>query len=131
MYKDSREFVKDAILTATPAARLMMLLDRLEIDIRRAEQGFLDGDVYKRNIALLHAQDIVLNLRDTLRVDLWPGAAQLKTIYSFVYAEFVQANIFEDKKRFDWASHLLMEIVEAWRGANKAIMEKGAVGASV
>ena len=131
MYNDSREFVKNSILTATPAARLMMLLDRLEVDIKRAEQGFATGNIPVRNAALLHAQDIVLNLRDTLGVDLWPGAAQLKTIYSFIYSEFVQSNIYADQKRFDWASRLLMEIVEAWRGANKALMEKGTVGASV
>ncbi len=131
MYKDSREFVKDAILTATPAARLMMLLDRLEVDLKRTENAFATGYVYKRNVALLHAQDIVLNLRDTLRVDLWPGAAQLKTIYSFIYAEFVQANIYEDQKRFERASRLLIELIEAWRAANKALMEKGAVGVSI
>ena len=131
MYKDSREFVKDAILTATPAARLMMLLDRLEIDLKRAEHGFATGDIYKRHAALVHAQEIVLNLRDTLRVDIWPGAAQLKAVYSYIYGEFVKANIYEDQRTFEWASHLLMEIVEAWRGANKAIMEKGAIGVSV
>ncbi|MDA8196398.1 MAG: flagellar protein FliS [Actinomycetota bacterium] len=127
MYKDPREFVKDAIITATPAARLMMLLDRLEIDLKRAEQGFVTGDAYSRNVALLHAQEIVLNLRDTLRVDIWQGAAQLKAIYSFIYVEFVQSNIYEDKKRFDWAKQLLMQIIEAWRGANKALMSKEAV----
>lgn len=131
MYKDSREFVRDAILTATPASRLMMLLDRLEVDLKRTEQAFSNGDVYKRNEALIHAQEIVLNLRDTLRVDIWSGAAQLKTIYSYIYSEFVKANIYDDQKSFEWASSLLMQIIDAWRAANKVVSEKGVVGATI
>lgn len=126
MYSKPNDYVKDAILTASPTQRLLMFLDRLEIDMKRAEIGFDEANVQIRNDALIHAQEIVLHLRDSLRPDIWDGAIQLASVYGFIYSELVYANMRADKKRFDVAYKLILQIIMAWRGAANQIQGEGA-----
>lgn len=127
MYPKSNDYLKDSILTASPTVRLMMLLDRLSMDMKRAEGAFEIGDIQVRNACLTHAQEIVLSLRDCLRVDLWEGGAQLSRIYGFIYSELVFANINSDVDRFRTANRLLTEIITAWHKAAQKLEAEGAL----
>ncbi len=44
----------------------------------------------------MHAQEIVLELQGSLRVDAWDGAVQLSSIYAFLHSEMVRANVSRD-----------------------------------
>ena len=125
MYSMQNDYLRDAILTASPTTRLLMLLDRLSRDMYQAELAFDANNVEARNKALTHAQEIVLNLRDSLRVDIWDGAAQLSRIYGFIYSELVFANINSDVTRFLRANKMLIEIIQAWKSAAKKLESQG------
>src|SRR3546814_15609290 len=45
---------------------------------------------------MLHAQDIVFELRTSLRTDAWAGAHGLAALYAYVESRLVQANIQKD-----------------------------------
>ena len=67
-------YVQDAVSTASPATLLVMLYDRLVLDLLRAETALRDGKRDAANEQLAHAQDIISELANTLDVDVWEGA---------------------------------------------------------
>ncbi|HET9519060.1 MAG TPA: flagellar export chaperone FliS, partial [Actinoplanes sp.] len=89
-------YMADAIATASPARLLIMLYDRLVLDLTRGEQALLDGNRAEANTQLQHAQDIVTELRMSLNMDEWSGAPGLAALYTFIETELVTANIKKD-----------------------------------
>ncbi len=66
-------YMGDAVTTASPQRLLVMLYDRLALDLERAQAALVEGDRQEASGQLLHAQDIVLELRSSLQVDAWEG----------------------------------------------------------
>lgn len=110
-------YLAEAVETASPAMRLVMLFDGLELDLARADAGFAAGDLKAISDHLIHAQEILLTLRDTLRPDLWDGATQLQALYSFFHAELLGANLDKDRERAARVATLVGQIAAAWRRA--------------
>lgn len=110
-------YLADSISTASPAKLLVMLYDRLVLDLTRGEQALLDGQRQEANAQLLHAQDIILELRTSLNMDAWDGAAGLAQIYGFVLTELVGANIKGDAARVRSCRELMEPLRDAWREA--------------
>lgn len=112
-----RRYLAEAVETASPAVRLTMLFDRLDLDLRSADAAFASGAMQEVNTRLIHAQEIVATLRDTLNADLWDGAPRLAALYDYLYGELVGANINKDHQRAISAEGLLRQIGQAWRDA--------------
>ena len=110
-------FVDDSITTASPARLLIMLYDRLVLDLVRAETAQECGDRTMASKQLMHAQEIVLELVCSLRTDEWEGAAGLASIYGFLHTELVQANVTADPERTQQCRLLVEPLAEAWRAA--------------
>ena len=70
-------FQQDSIITATPAQLLVMLYDRLLLDMGRAEKAMRAGNRVEGHKNLTHAQDIIAELMSSLRMDVWDGAQGL------------------------------------------------------
>lgn len=127
-------YLAEAIETASPATRLTMLWDRMQLDLTRARKGFEASDLEEVNAGLVHAQEILLVLRDTMRVDAWEGAARVVALYDHLQHELLKANVDKDSGRAAAASALVDELANAWRIAaaegNSARVEEtsGAVG---
>ena len=69
-------YLADAVATATPARRIVLLYDRLWLDIQRAQAAQDCGDPSARD-HLQHAQQILAELLGSLDVSAWSGAADL------------------------------------------------------
>jgi len=110
-------YLAEAVETASPAVRLMMLFDRLELDLRRASDGFESGDLELINDGLGHAQEILFILRATLRGDLWEGAPRLGALYDFLHGELLHANVAKDRTRMTAAMEMIGQLAAAWRQA--------------
>ncbi len=110
-------YLAEAIETATPAARLGMLLDRLELDLQRADAAFDRGDLAAINEHLVHAQEILLALAGTLQVDAWEGAPRLAGLYHFLHGELVAANMGKDRQRLAATTPLVRQLADTWRAA--------------
>jgi flagellar secretion chaperone FliS len=114
-----RRYLAEAIETAPPAVRLSMLFDRMALDLGRADAAFGTGDLKAVNDGLVHAQEILLALRGTLRVDEWEGAPRLAALYDHLHGELVQANLSKDRDRAAGATVLVAQLAAAWRRAGE------------
>jgi flagellar secretion chaperone FliS len=110
-------YLADSVATASPAKLLLMLFDRLLLDLARGEQALLDGNRNEANTQLKHAQDIVSELHMSLDLDAWDGAAGLGQLYSFVVTELVNANVQGDVARVSACRSLMEPLRDTWREA--------------
>ncbi|MBB2945872.1 flagellar protein FliS [Actinoplanes lutulentus] len=113
-------YLQDAINTASPAKLLIMLYDRMILDLGQGEEAFRNGDREAGSAKVMHAQEIVLELRTTLDVEAWDGAPGLASLYGFVLTELIGANIARDADRVASCRTLLEPLRDAWREAASA-----------
>jgi flagellar protein FliS len=103
-----------------------MLYDRLVIDITQGRDCLKAGEFAAADRHLQHAQAIVLELRGSLRVDVWDGAPRLASIYGWVMKELVLANVHKDADKAEECRQLIEPLRSAWHGAaNKLIAQAG------
>ena len=110
-------FASTARTTATPQALLVMLYDRLVLDLQRAESACGTGDLAGANRHLNHAQDIVTELAGALDVSAWDGGPGLASLYAYLLDELVGANVAKDAGRVAAARALVEPLRDAWRAA--------------
>lgn len=120
-----QRYITESVQTASPAKLLMMLFDRLVLDLDRGEQALLASDRVEANNQLLHAQDIVTELHVTLDLDAWAGAKGLAAIYTFVETELVNANIRGDATKVTEVRRLIEPLRDTWREAALAASAAG------
>ncbi|TQS39676.1 flagellar export chaperone FliS [Cryptosporangium phraense] len=118
-------YLADSITTASPARLLVMLYDRLVLDISQGADAIREGRRMVASEKLIHAQDIIAELLGTLDLDAWEGAANVAALYRWMLSELVGANIQQDAARADACRELATELRDAWR---EAAMTAGAAG---
>lgn len=111
------QYTREAVTTASPARLLIMLYDRLVRDLVAAETALGDGDMGRASSELVHAQQIVLELRTSLNVAAWDGATGLADLYSFLHTELVAANLAKDAARVVACREIIEPLRDAWREA--------------
>lgn len=118
MSHDARSaYLANTVATASPARLLVMLCDRLALDVQRAVEAQDRGDHLGARRDLLHAQDIVVELRSTLRVDAWDGAPQLAALYDWLFTNLVRANTQRDVAITRACQPIVAELADTWRQA--------------
>jgi flagellar protein FliS len=110
-------YLADSIATAPPAKLLVMLYDRLVLDLNRGEEALRASDRVTASNHLIHAQDIVLELRTSLKLDAWEAANGLAQLYTFVLTELIHANLNGDVKRVSDCRGLIEPLRDTWREA--------------
>lgn len=108
----STRYVSDSVTTASPGRLLIMLYDRLLLDLDRGEQELRSGNPGSEH--LLHAQDIILELRGSLDVAAWPGGQGLADIYAFLLSELIAANVGREADRVSVSRALITPLRDAW-----------------
>ena len=110
-------YLGDSVATASPQRILVMLYDRLVLDLERAEIALDSGDRVEAAAQIQHAQDIVFELRESLRVDAWEGGPRLAALYSWMITELVQAGVKRDRNRVSACRQIAEPLRDAWRQA--------------
>jgi len=121
-------YLADSITTASPAKLLVMLYDRLVLDLSRGERALAEGNREEGSRQLLHAQEIIIELHSSLDTSVWSGGAGLASLYGFLLTELVGANIGADAARAAACREIVEPLRDAWREA--AAMEAEAVTAA-
>jgi flagellar secretion chaperone FliS len=114
-------YLADSVATASPAKLLVMLYDRLVVDLNRGQQALIAGDRPDANTHLKHAQDIVTELHVSLDLQAWDGAAGLASLYAFVETELINANIRGDAAKVAAVRDLIEPLRDTWREAIAAV----------
>ncbi len=110
-------YLADSVNTASPGKLLVMLYDRLVMDLIQGEEAIRAGDRERSAERLTHAQEILLELRTTLDLDAWTGAAGLANLYGFLLTELIGANVGRDADRVAACRGLVEPLRDAWREA--------------
>lgn len=110
-------YLDASIATASPARLLVMLFDRLVLDVQRGLEAQRRGDHEDTHRQLTHAQDIVLELQTSLRAEDFRGGYDLSALYGFLHRQLVLANIRKDATITDEVLTMVTDLCEAWRQA--------------
>jgi flagellar secretion chaperone FliS len=113
-------YLQDSVSTASPGKLLLMLYDRLILDLAKGEEALRSGERELANELLNHAQEIVLELRTSLDVDAWAGAPGLANLYGYLLIELIGANVARDADRVATCRTLVEPLRDAWREAAAA-----------
>ena len=119
-------YLAASVATASPGQLLVMLCERLVLDLQRATDALRTGERHQAHAPLLHAQDIVLELASSLRVDAWDGAPGLAALYDYLYAELVRANVRKDLTAAESCLGLAGTLRDTWREAAGSLLAESA-----
>lgn len=120
-------YLESSIATASPARLLVMLVDRLVLDVQRGLDAQELGDHQAAHRHLLHAQDVVTELRTSLKPDLMAGGPALASLYDWLHQQLVRANTRRDTQVTRHCLGLARDIAETWK---QAAMAAAAIPAS-
>lgn len=113
------------VSTASPARLLVMLFERLGVDVGKAIACQEASDFAAASPHLLHAQEIVLELRSSLDHEAWDGAERLDAIYGWLHRELIRANVGRDITVTRACKQIVDPLVETWREAALASVAAG------
>lgn len=121
-------YLNDAVTTASPARLLVMLYDKLVLDLNQAEEALRSGDRQFASGRLIHAQEIVTELVSSLDVDAWDGGKALAALYLYLNTQLVQANVTADADRVAACRAHVEPLRDAWRTAAEQVAQTAAAG---
>lgn len=129
MMTNARATYMDAsIATASPARLLVMLYERLVLDVQRGLDAQQRGDLQETHRQLTHAQDIVMELHSSLRTDGFKGAQDLAALYGYLHRQLVLANMRKDAAITAECLQIVTDLCDTWR---QAALESAATAARI
>lgn len=114
-------YQSDGMATASPKKLLILLFERLLKDLVQAREAITDGRIEASHNALVHAQEIVHELRLAVDPEVWDGAENLLSIYNYVYELLIQTNNEKALAPLEEAYQLLLPLNEAWNAAYREV----------
>ncbi|MGI8666928.1 MAG: flagellar export chaperone FliS [Jatrophihabitans sp.] len=113
-------YLADAVATATPAKRIVLLYDRLWLDIQRGQAALDCADPAARD-HLQHAQQIVAELLGSLDGSAWTGAADLASLYSYLLRELIAEAVLPRPGRLAGITRMVADLRSSWQQAEEAL----------
>ena len=108
-----------AITTASPAKLVVLVFERLVLDLDRAIAAFDTNQSPHEH--LVHAQELLTALLDALDLDAWEHAPQLANIYLPVHRDLVTANIEKNPTLIRDNLDIITELTQAWTQAETQV----------
>jgi len=125
----SRQYMKNAVMTASPEQLHLMLVDGAIRFATRGKEAVEQKDIEAAFNALERAQRIVLELSNGLRREINPGLAdQMAALYAFIYRRLVDGNVQRDPQAIDDALRILRHHRETWVLLIEKLAEESASG---
>jgi flagellar protein FliS len=110
-------YMGDTVATVSPQRLLVMLYDRLALDLERGQTALVAGDRESASEQLQHAQEIVMELQGSLKVEVWDGGPRLAALYTWLLSELIAANVKGDLRRVGDCRRIVEPLRDAWREA--------------
>lgn len=112
----SGEYLKNAVMTATPEQLQLMLYDGAIRFASQASEALSRGNLEESCEKLLRAQRIVVEMRNGLRREVNPSLCdQLGSLYNFIYNRLVEANMRQSRAEIDDALTILRHQRGTWQ----------------
>lgn len=113
-------YMDNSVGTASPARLLVMLVERLVLDVERGLRAQREEDWQAAHGHLTHAQDIVIELESSLDADAMPGGHELAGLYDFLRRRLVAANVRRNAGATQQALVISRHLCDTWRQAATA-----------
>lgn len=114
--KASYEYLKNAVLTASPEQLQLMLYDGAIRFASRGREALLAADYESAFNGLERAQRIVTQLSGGLRREIAPELVdQMSALYNFIFRRLIDANMHRDPTAADDAIRILRHQRETWQ----------------
>lgn len=110
-------YVDNSVATASPERLLVMLCDRLVLDVQRGLEAQQVGNLPEAHNQLMHAQEIVIHLRSTLRVEAWDGGPGLASLYDWLHNQLITANMSKDPAVTEGCLSIVVNLADTWKTA--------------
>lgn len=112
------KYKKTSVETISPGRLLIMLFDGAISSVQKAIEDIDSQRVGEAHKNMVKAQDIILELRNTLNMD-YSLSAQLWELYDYLYRELVEANIHKDRLALENILPFLSELRQTWQEATR------------
>ncbi len=103
--------------TSSPAELILLLYDGLMKDLTQAEERLAQRDWEVAHVALVRAQEIVLELIASLDMNAGDIARQLAPLYEYQYQRLLEANVRKDAGAVAEVIRLVTPLRNAWIAA--------------
>ena len=113
----ANRYLTDKVMTASPAELIGMLYDAGVVAMQAGQAAVEGGNVADTHRHLLRAQDIVLELRCSLRLEAGEIAHNLNDLYEYLGQHLVRANLMKDARLVAECIALFTPLRDAWREA--------------
>ncbi|HEV7204497.1 MAG TPA: flagellar export chaperone FliS [Jatrophihabitans sp.] len=121
-------FLRDRVMTASPAQRVVMIYDRLNLDLARAAAAV--DDPAEAGAQLAHAMQIVTELHSSLDTAAGGPADNLSSIYAFLIRELIAIRGGQTQ-RLPAVIEMVTGLREAWAtAAEQVVREPASLGAA-
>lgn len=100
----------------SPEKMVVALYERVLRDLEDARTALRDGDRPAANTTITHAQTIITELRNALDHEIGGEiAANLESLYGFVFQELLQTLADTDPVHLDNCTRVLTPLLDSWR----------------
>lgn len=119
-------YLRDRVMTATPAQRIVMMYDRLSLDLTQAATA---EDPAAAGTHLGHAMTIVAELQGSLDSTGGPAAQNLSSLYAYLLRELVAIRG-GDLSKLPPVSEIVSNLRATWAQAAEQVSQPVAAAAS-
>lgn len=121
------EYLKSAVMTASPEQLQLMLLDGCIRFALRGREAILTKNFEQSFEALDRAQKIALELGEGINRDVNPEIAEpMQALFNFVYRRLIDANLRRDTQAIDEAVEVLRHQRQTWQIIQEKVSSLGA-----
>ena len=122
-YGALNQYKQSAVLTATPEELTLMLYDGGIKFMNIAKYNMEQDRLENAHVALIRAQDIVLELMTTLNME-YEVSNNFEELYQFVMDSLVLANIDKDIKPIEEALDIFTDMRDTWKEAMQDVRKR-------
>jgi len=117
MYQSSNAYqvyASNQVNTASRGRLLLILYDGALKFLKLAKAAMEQKDIPRANENMIKAENIIVELMQTLNFDAGEIAHSLYSLYDYIYREMVDANIHKDIEKVDHIYSMLQELRDIW-----------------
>lgn len=101
--------------TANPGKLIVMLFTRLEHELIKACKAIEAMNYESKGQSIVHSQEILLELNNSLNMEAGLVAENLRSIYLFLYQELNRINLSNDPTGLAKVKEIVSNISSSWR----------------
>lgn len=120
----ANRYQADGMSASSPQKLLLAVFERLLKDLDTATEAIEAGRVEAAHRALVHAQDLVLELNLALEPEVWPAAAELRALYEHLMDLLVEANLAKSTDLVWRCRAIVGPLAETWQEAHRALQQQ-------